>query len=387
MYPDVTINTTEDWQSFTKPEEGVQMDVIVDPMIYRTADVFLRGKTGVSSTFGSTEQVQTAIKRNIDSLTTFFDSFVLSENLPIIDYGITFDPHVGLDSFDIIERCNQRERVLISVHVCGPAAEEARQAALELLKNKTAVPEPLAEGLREEMSALEYQWKPDLSSLGPMQESELPVNRFLYGAALFGAFAHKAGVGHLFQPQRSQIYLAASLRADSALAQDEKNLYKKLGEIMSHASGPTNSTAELDGLPPFLPYLLSKDPKTPNHLLSEAAALRKTAMVQDYRDWRNGLIREWREKGVIRAQYRKELSSIAQNLKKEMGAPAASDVELKVSMTGLDPSWKVPVDRIWGWIYSQLPGRRYMKLLTRMALAEAEYEQIDKHVRTIWNAA
>jgi hypothetical protein len=59
-----------------------------------------------------------------------------------------------------------------------------------------------------------------------------------------------------------------------------------------------------------------------------------------------------------------------------MGAPAASNVELKVSMTGLDPSRKVPVDRIWGWIHGQLPGRRYMKLLTRLALKQAEYEQI-----------
>jgi hypothetical protein len=385
MYPNVTIESTQDWQSFTTPEEGVQLDVIIDPMIYRTADVFLRGKAGVSGTFGSTEQVQSAIQRNIDSLATFFDSFVLSENLPIIDYGITFDAHVGLDSFDIIERCNQVERVLISVHVCGPASGEARQAALELMKQRTAVPEPLAIGLREEMSALEYQWKPDLSPLGFLHENDLPVNRFLYGAALFGAFAQKAGVGHLFQPRRSQIYLAASLHADAALAQDENKLYKKLGEVMSHASGPANPMAELDGLPPFLPYLLSKDPKTPSDLLSEAAALRKTGMVKDYRDWRNGLIREWREKGVIRAQYRRELSSIAQKVKKEIGAPAASSVELKVSMTGLDPSWRVPVDRIWGWIYSQLPGRRYMKLLTRLALAKAEYEQIDRHVRSIWN--
>lgn len=141
------------------------LDVIVDPMIYRTADVFLRAKSGVSKTLHSSEQVRKAINRNVDSLATFFDLFILSENLPIIDYGITFDPHVGLDSSEIIEKSNQAEKVLISVHVRDQASSEARQVALDLMKNKTAIPEPLAKDLREEMSALEYEWKPDLSPL------------------------------------------------------------------------------------------------------------------------------------------------------------------------------------------------------------------------------
>jgi hypothetical protein len=254
MYPELTISKTEDWHSFANPRNGIALDVIVDPMIYRTADVFLRAKSGVSKTLHSSEQVRKAINRNVDSLATFFDLFILSENLPIIDYGITFDPHVGLDSSEIIEKSNQSEKVLISVHVCDQASSEARQVALNLMKNKTAIPEPLAKDLREEMSALEYEWKPDLSPLGPLQEEELPVNRFLYGAALFGVFAQRAGLGHIFQPKRSQVYLAASLHADSALAQDEMNLYKKLGEVMSQASGDAISIAKLDGLPAFLPF-------------------------------------------------------------------------------------------------------------------------------------
>lgn len=52
-----------------------------------------------------------------------------------------------------------------------------------------------------------------------------------------------------------------------------------------------------------------------------------------------------------------------------------------------DPSWKIPVDQIWGWIYGHLPGRRYMKLLTCLTLAQVEYEKIEKHVKTIWSTA
>jgi hypothetical protein len=302
MYPELTIQASEDWKSFAKPARNVALDIIDDPMIYRAADVFLRGKTGVQKTFGDSEQVRRAIKRNIDSLATFFEAFFLSENLPIINYGVTFDPNVGFDSCDFIQKCNQVEHVLISVHVCGAASAEARNAAFALMKNKTAVPEALAAELREEMSALEYRWAPDLSPLGPMEDHEVPVSRFLSGAALFGAFAQQAGVGHQFRPKRSQMFLAASLHADAVLAQDEKNLYQKLGEVMSYVLGPATFKADLDGLPPFLPYLLSKEPKTPTDLLRKATDLRKTGMVKDYRNWRNQLIRDWREKGMIRAQ-------------------------------------------------------------------------------------
>ena len=45
------------------------------------------------------------------------------------------------------------------------------------------------------------------------------------------------------------------------------------------------------------------------------------------------------------------------------------------------------VDEIRGWVHSQFPGERHMKLLTRLALAQVEYEQIDKHLGSIWNAA
>ena len=98
MYPELTITSTDDWDTFVKPREKVELDFIVDPMIYRTADVFLRGKAAIGKTFGSSEQIRRAINRNVDSIATFFDCLILSENLPIIDYGITFDQNVGFDS-------------------------------------------------------------------------------------------------------------------------------------------------------------------------------------------------------------------------------------------------------------------------------------------------
>jgi hypothetical protein len=387
MNTDLVIESNTDWQRFTHFSPAGGLDPVVDPMIYRTAEVFLLGGIGVSQALGSVDDVCKSIQRNLDSLMTFFDLLILSRQLPIIDYGLTFDPNVGIDSDNIINQCNQNEQLLVSVHVMAAASIASRAAAFDMMKDRTFVPKSIADDLREDMSALEHKWKPDLSPLGVVQDEDLPVLRFLYGATLFGVFAQMAGVGHVFQPRRSKALLAACLHADVDLAEDEERLYKKLAQVMGKSAGSADCTAELDGLPPFLPYLLSKNPKCPADLLGQALEMRKTGMIKDYRDWRKGLIDDWREKGVIRAQYRKELAAIARRVKREMSTSAESNIELKVSLTGLDPSWKVPVDQIWGWISRQLPGRRYMKILTRLAFAQAEYEQIGKHVGSLWALA
>jgi hypothetical protein len=47
----IVVSETNEWKEFPKPKENVQLDLIVDPMIYRVADVFLRGKKGVTESF------------------------------------------------------------------------------------------------------------------------------------------------------------------------------------------------------------------------------------------------------------------------------------------------------------------------------------------------
>jgi hypothetical protein len=272
----------------------------------------------------------------------FFDNLILAKNLPIIDYGITFDRHLGLSKDFILQKCNQHDDILVPVHVCDEASSEARDAAIATLKNKTEVPRSLTTDLVRDMKSLEHQWHPDLSPLGEIPEQDLPLVRFLYGATVFGVFARNAGVGHLFQPNRSRPFLAAALHADSETAQDDQLLYAKLKQIMTEAAGGADVSAAFDGFPPFLPlawaedqlgfyndakkhvmsalqssdrdlrpsaycvlakvythwrkeaearqYLLRQNPPTPGDLISEAFALRDTGMVRDYRALRMELI-------------------------------------------------------------------------------------------------
>lgn len=105
-----------------------------------------------------------------------------------------------------------------------------------------------------------------------------------------------------------------------------------------------------------------------------------------------------RERVLVSVHACGEVSQAGRNsafdtLKNRTAVPKTMADDLSEDMMALeykwtpDPSWKVPVDRIWGWISSQFPGRRYMKVLTRLALAQAECEQISKHIKTIWLSA
>jgi hypothetical protein len=242
MNPDLVIQQDIDWERFTHFTPASGLDTVVDPMIYRTAEAFLRGRTGVALSFGSEDEVRKSIQRNLDSLMTFFDLIILSKQLPIIDYGITFDPNVGVDSDNIVQMCNQDEQLLVSVHVCEPVSRESRNAAFQMMKDRTLVPRSIADDLLLDMNALEYRWNPDLSSMQFVPDEDPQVSRFLYGATLFGVFAQMAGVAHVFQPRRSQALLAASLHADATLADARNN---SIGNWpRSWAEAPTQPNAQ-----------------------------------------------------------------------------------------------------------------------------------------------
>jgi hypothetical protein len=52
-----------------------------------------------------------SLTRELSGLVTFVDLFILSKNLPIIDYGVTFDKQAGLDPDYLIQKCNQFEKM------------------------------------------------------------------------------------------------------------------------------------------------------------------------------------------------------------------------------------------------------------------------------------
>lgn len=388
--PDLVIESDADWTKF----QGGPPDLIVDPMVYRTADVYLRGRAGVEESIPGSDpdQVWYSLSDNIGSLASFFDALVLSERLPIIDYGVTFDSQIGFEQYDLYQRCNDGagDSVLVSVHVMAPIYTQAKQAALDALDARPSLSPELTYSILRELSAFEYGWQPDLSALKslPENEDEVTLLRFLFGGLLFGAYSQMTGAGHLIQPKRSRLFLAAALAVPSAGYEHERELFEELRKVVGQTEGMQEGYFQVDALPPVLPFLLSKDPDTPDDLLRLGLALRKKGAMRDYRAWRKQLVDDWRDKGRIDRSNERVIRKIVDRIQRELaprgGATAELGLNAGLTGVGLGVGLPIPVGRLWGWISSQIPGRRYTKLLMRLQLAAHEYRRIDRHLHTLW---
>src|SRR5947209_19556020 len=91
---DLIVKQEEDWDRFSAPD--LNLDVIVDPMVFRSGHVLLNGRSRAqaSSTTKDADDVWQALSQNIGSLVAFFDTLILNEHLPIIDYSFTFDSYL-----------------------------------------------------------------------------------------------------------------------------------------------------------------------------------------------------------------------------------------------------------------------------------------------------
>jgi hypothetical protein len=147
-----------DWNLFRE----LNLDVIVDPMVFRSGQLLLRGRSGVQqvSSGSKPEEVWKALSHNIGSLAAFFDALILNEHLPIIDYGPSFDPDLSSQAIDLVQYCNQKEGILVPVHVENNVYLETKQEAITLLAGRKQLPSELVTAVWTELAAFGYEWKP-----------------------------------------------------------------------------------------------------------------------------------------------------------------------------------------------------------------------------------
>lgn len=390
--PDIVIDTPGSWQKFREK----QLDLIVDPMVYRAADVFFRGRSLARDTLpiADAAAIWGVLSSDIESLTTFFDQIILADQLPMIDYGMTFDSALGYDSPWICRVVNEalQARVIHNVHVCGEVSIAARAAALaELPSHPRSTPEVQREVGRH-LEVLDYQWLPAIGPLGDISEGELTVARFLYGGLIFSAFSQMSGSAHVLQPKRWRLLTAMSIGAPSAAAASEQELITEIDRRIQ--MNPQFADLHMSSFPAFLPYLLlSRNPKTPLDLLDAANELRADSAVTEYREWRRELMRDWIDRGFIAEEQEVRIKRQLAAIREKVGVDKSFDVEFGVGASvgekgiGVDASIKVPVPagRIWGWVLEQLPGHRYLKVLRRLKLAERQYEHLDRALKTVWD--
>jgi hypothetical protein len=395
MKADLDIGTKDDWQSFRRQ----RLDTIVDPMIFRAGDVFVRGRSGARETLQATDDVALwgALTKDLTGLTTFFDQLVISERLPLIDYGITFDSALQYDTPWIADHVNEalQEKVVVTVHVHGEASEEARRSALAAMPERPQAPPELESSIVSELGALDHAWRPDLEGrVSAGTEEQLALARFAYGGLVFSAFSQLTGCMHVLQPKRARLLTALALNAPSASHEHERELYAALDRRVRRTPGLRE--IGFGGLPSFVPFLLAQEcPEGPLQLLSAIGRLRKDGVVVEYREFRKRLLRDWVDKGFIDEANERGIKKLALRLNDKLSVDRKVDLEVGLSASveakgvGIDAGVKaaVPVDRIWGWILDRIPGHRYVKLLTRLQMAQDRYERLDRHLHQLWTSA
>jgi hypothetical protein len=377
----IELESPKDWDKLMK----AGLTTVIDPMIYRSAEVFLLG----SKNMQSPEQTWEGLSSNIDSLISFFDLLVFHEKLPMFDYDTTFPLELHEGKKRLREMCGD---ALVEVKVGGGVYGPTKQKALDTLigvqidsKNR------LAQAIHTEMSSFDYEWRPDLGDLGDeigADDQVQALTRFILGGLVFGAYAEQLKGQHVLQPKRARLHMAMSFLDKPASTSDD-HLFSQLKQIAEEDASEIDYLYEIPPAPTVLPYLLSKQDPDPVKLFERLLKLRQEGAVKDYRKWRDKTLQEIKS-GLRPIDAMQKVHELTTAIRKEL-IPAEMEVEGSIEMggsaAGVVPKAKIGVKlkpRLLGWCLRQFPGNRYEKLLMRILRGHQRLRDINTAIEHIW---
>jgi hypothetical protein len=419
--PDVfRVSERNDWTSLRR----AGADVVLDPMVIRTADQFLRGSTGVRDP----SNVWAALEQNIGALAVFVDAIILYNRIPVFNYANSdfgLDPRQ--DRPEPWELLKVMGDVLIPVHIniSGDFGTEYSNLVAGAAEQVVPVPHLLSAQLANEISsqleAYDYGWDPSqrkstlraigeqfVDFSGPETDSGRVI-RYLRGYLVFAGFAQLLGgdvprwrrpagwkaVEHVTPTGLVTPVAAVALGLDADdddLLDNEQKLFARLAAASNEDPAGFGRTVEFEQ-PTFLPYLLD-DPElhTPGDLLRRAVELRRDRDVRSYVAFR-AKVRNDLARGHPEAHLQ-EIDELAETLRRKLSKkPRTWSIKLSGALSTTGASVGVekgtPVDlRIpINWALRQLPHKRYAKLLLRIGIAQHETTLLNGLVRERWNAA
>src|SRR5207244_1713090 len=198
---------------------------------------------------------------------------------------------------------------------------QAKNAALEEVKELTAEERPLPEDLAQEiirhLSVFEYEWNPSVEALEITNEKQKRLAAFLVGGLVFGAYAQQTGAPHVLQPKRSRLFTAVSLQSENASEAFESNLFGELAKVVRAAGGTFVEMPTLS----FVPLLLARGNagETSADVLARALALRSLPAVREYRMQLAALFAEWASEGSISQETRRSVKRLTDRVARELG--------------------------------------------------------------------
>src|SRR5262245_12955879 len=105
------------------------LGTVVDPMVVRCGELFLKGAAGAKKP----NEVWSVLTANIQAIGMFFDTLLLNDAIPVFNYDSSFDPQVTFDR-RVLARLNETGLVLYDVQVGDGPYLQVKQAALAKLK-------------------------------------------------------------------------------------------------------------------------------------------------------------------------------------------------------------------------------------------------------------
>jgi hypothetical protein len=116
--------------------------------------------------------------------------------------------------------------------------------------------------------------------------------------------------------------------------------------------------------------------------------------VRDYRTQLAALFAEWASEGSISQETRRSVKGLTDRVARELGVAKDELVSAKLNAAQLGAGGLSPIDasvdlrkgtkRLWGWVFPGLINRGSRKLLTRATVAQSEYIDIAKALRSRW---
>lgn len=374
------------WSAFSQ----AKLDVVPDPMVLRTGETFLLGRSGVQQMGLNPEEVWKSIDANLGSLFAFFDLLITRDKIPLIEYWHTFSNRLQ----DILGP------LAVPVFVDYQIYDRVRQEVVEKLNARQvlSLDAEFVSEVHEELTAYAWEWQPQVD-LPDVDERTLRAARFLVGGFIFSSYATAMGVDHVVQPKRSRLMLEASAPADKQALRGwikEKELFSA---FKKHCAPVSDVRVEdLTGAPSALALILFEHPNlrgTPD-VLQEVLKLRDSSSGRRYRTWFQELRQAWargqRPEGAddardVLAELRRRSGSDA-----EVTGGIRADITLSASDKGFggDVKFKdVPVQLprwLHGWVVSYLPFKPHRRFLLRLSLAQGRYEDITLGLYRLWKA-
>jgi hypothetical protein len=379
--------------------EGKQVDYVPDPMVLRTAELFLLGRQGCMAQQGghSEGEIWAVIEKNIDGLLAFFHVLMTRDRVPLIDYGYTFPGGALMD---------QLGELAVDVHpqwdLYQALAEDGFRKVEQM--DLDAVDPMIAADVVDELGTARYEWFPAENRFENLirgdDRSRQVLATFILGGIIFGGYAQATSSDHLLQTKRARLFAELTVPQDEGVLwgfAQEHRLYERLRTMAEASEGLSHADFTLP--PSVLPLLIATDaPLTPQALFDKAMGLRSSPLGQAYRQWHSGLREAWsqgrRDTGAEAAA-----SDVAKEVERRFGLAdgALSGPRLKLSggvgvhlgivQLGAAAEHEIQIaapGQLRNWIVDRLRFRGHRKMLLRMSLEQAKFDNLALGLRNIW---